>query len=140
MISLSPYLQFNGECEEAMTFYKDCIGGEFEFISYYKDGPTNLGGKKTAEHMMDKVMHLTWRFESNIIQACDSIDEVSSGGLVSLSVNLDDEERARKIFDQISSSGTVTFDLQTTFWNALFGVFTDKYGIQWKINCSIKGS
>ena len=138
MLRLNPYLEFNGDCEEAMSFYRDCVGGEFDFISYYKDGPTDLGGKPTPEHMMDKIMHLTWRFESNIVQACDAIDPILSGSQVTLSINLDDEKKAVKIFNKLSSTGNIILDLQTTFWGAVFGILSDKYGIRWKINCTIK--
>lgn len=135
-MELSPYLAFNGTCEEAMTFYKDCLGGEIESINRFRDGPDELGGTKIPEAMKDQVMHMTWRFDGNVVMACDSVDQVSEGGNVTLCIDIGEVDRVDAAFDQLSAGGTITMPLENTFWGARFGMFTDRYGVQWMFNCS----
>ena len=138
-MELSPYLAFNGTCEEAMTFYKDCLGGEFESINRFSDGPDEIGGTRIPEHMQDQVMHMTWRFDGNVVMACDSVDDVSKGGNVTLCIDMSEVDRVDAAFERLSEGGTMTLPLENTFWGARFGMFTDRFGVKWMFNCSVNG-
>ena len=135
-MKLNPYLAFNGTCEEAMTFYRDCLGGEFESINRFRDGPDEMGGTVIPAVMKDRVMHMTWRFEDNVVMACDSVGEVPEGGNVTLCIDIEDGDRVGAVFEMLSAGGTITFPLENTFWGARFGMFTDRYGVQWMFNSS----
>lgn len=137
-MQLNPYLAFNGNCEEALNFYKECLGGEFESINYFKDGPPEMGGTVIPEEMKDRVMHMTWRFDGNVVMASDSVGNNPSGGNISLSVNMDSVEQMETAFAKMSAGGQVTLPLGDTFWGARFGMFTDRFGINWMFNCHKK--
>ena len=139
-MKLNPYLSFEGTCEEALNFYKKCLGGEFEFVNRYKEGPPEMGGTKIPEEFMEKIMHMTWRFHDNVVMASDILGEIPKGGNITLSINIDDVNEMETVFDALSAGGQVTMPLQDTFWGARFGMFTDKFGIQWMFNCNISNS
>ncbi len=137
-MQLNPYLFFNGNCEEALNFYKECLGGEFESINRYKDGPDEMGGMKVPENFKEKVMHMTWRFDGNVVMASDGFEKVTDGGSVTLSVTVDNVDGMDTVFNKLSEGGKVTMPIQDTFWGARFGMFTDRYGIKWMFNCELK--
>lgn len=137
-MQLNPYLFFNGNCEEALNFYKECLGGEFESINRFKDGPDEMGGMKVPENYKEKVMHRTWRFDGNVVMASDGFEEISDGGNVTLSISMDNVDGMDTVFNKLSEGGKVTMPLQDTFWGARFGMFTDRYGIKWMFNCELK--
>ena len=137
-MQLNPYLFFNGNCEEALNFYKECLGGEFESINRFKDGPEEMGGMKVPEKFKEKVMHMTWRFDRNVVMASDGFEKVTDGGSVTLSVTVDNVDGMDTVFNKLSEGGQVTMPLQDTFWGARFGMFTDRYGIKWMFNCELK--
>jgi len=137
-MQLNPYLFFNGNCEEALNFYKECLGGEFESINRFKDGPEEMGGMKVPENFKEKVMHMTWRFDGNVVMASDGFEKVTDGGSVTLSVTVDNLDGMDTVFNKLSEGGQVTMPLQDTFWGARFGMFTDRYGIKWMFNCELK--
>jgi len=134
-MQLNPYLAFNGECEDAMNFYKDCLGGEIESLNRFKDGPKEMMGEPVPEHLLGKVMHMTLRFDENVIMASDSMKQQTVGGNVTLSIGMDSVEKMDAIFNKLSSGGEVSMPLQDTFWGARFGMFTDKFGVSWMFNC-----
>ena len=123
-MQLNPYLFFNGNCEEALNFYKECLGGEFESINRFKDGPEEMGGMKVPENFKEKVMHMTWRFDGNVVMASDGFEKVTDGGSVTLSVTVDNVDGMDTVFNKLSEGGQVTMPLQDTFWGARFGMFT----------------
>ncbi len=137
-MKLNPYLMFNGNCEEALNFYKECLGGKFESVNYFKDGPEEMGGKKIPEHLLGKVMHMTLRVDDGIIMASDSMGEVQAGSNITLSINMDDMDEMGAVFNKLSAGGRVTMPLQDTFWGSRFGMFTDKFDIKWMFNCHLK--
>lgn len=132
MKSLNVYLFFAGRCEEALTFYKECLGGEVISMQTFGDGPM-----KVDESQKDKVMHAEFRADDIFFMASDGMGdgEKIDGNSVTLSINLDDETEQEKIFKKLSDGGEVTMELQDTFWGARFGQLTDKFGINWMLNC-----
>ena len=136
-MQLNPYLAFHGNCEEALTFYKACLGGEFESLNRFKDGPDEMAGMKVPGLFKNKVMHMTWRFDGNVVMASDSLEPVPAGGHVTLSVSMDNVEAMNTIFNKLSEGGHVTMPLEDTFWGARFGMFTDRYGTKWMFNCAL---
>lgn len=132
MKSLNVYLFFGGRCEEALNFYKECMDGEITSLQRFGDAPMEVG-----EHEKDKVMHAEFRSEDIYFMASDGMEEqeVEQGNTVTLSINLDDEAEQEKMFRKLAEGGKVTMELQDTFWGARFGQLTDKFGINWMLNC-----
>ena len=137
MTTINPYLIFNGTCEEAFLFYKSVFGGEFPYIGKFKDMPMEGGPEISAEDA-NRVMHVSLPIgDGSILMGSDSnaaSGEVKMGDNVSLSINTDSREEADKLFNGLSSGGTVKMPMEKTFWGAYFGMFVDKFGIHWMIN------
>ena len=142
MATLSPYINFRGNCEEAFNFYKSVFGGDFGMVSRYKDMPSSEGA-----HMggMDgeKIMHVSLPIsrETSLMGSDIGGDWAThsvEGNNMQISINTQSEEEAKKIFNGLSAGGRVNMPLEKTFWGALFGMFTDKFGISWMVNYDYK--
>jgi PhnB protein len=139
MTKVNAYLNFNGNCEEAFSFYKSAFGGEFLYIGRYKDVPPTDRQIFQTEND-EKIMHLTLSIgKETILMGCDSPQAdgqgIIFGNNISLSINMDNKEEADRIFNELSVGGQVKMAMSQTFWGAYFGVLTDRFGINWLINC-----
>lgn len=136
MATVNPYLNFNGNTEEAFNFYKSVFGGEFTSLQRFKDTP--FGGQ-VAEGDREKIMHISLPIlKDMILFATDSLESMGQklevGNNFSLSISPDSEEQANKLFSALSEGGQITMPLEKAFWGAYFGMATDKFGIQWMVN------
>ena len=138
MASINPYLVFNGNCEEAFLFYKSVFGGEFPYIGKFKDMPPAEGNPVLSEAEGNKIMHVSLPIgDGSILMGSDSNSasgEIAFGQNISLSINAVSKEEADKLFNGLSAGGKVTMPMNQTFWGAYFGMFTDKFGINWMVN------
>lgn len=132
MKQLNFYLNFPGNCEEALHFYADCLGGKIDSLQRFGDAPGDYD-----EATKKLVMHATFSAGEIMFMASDHMPgtPVTSGNQVSLSLNLTDEAEQTAIFEKLSAGGNVTMELQDTFWGARFGMLVDKYGLSWMTNC-----
>jgi PhnB protein len=132
---LVPYLSFNGNCEEALNFYKKNLNGKILAIQRFGDAPMNV-----PLAMKKKVLHSSLQFGDNIIMASDSIpkNKIKQGNGMHLSIDVKDVKTINAVFKKMSAGGKVTMPLQDTFWGARFGMLVDKYGISWMFNCDKK--
>lgn len=136
MATINPYLNFKGNTEEAFNFYKSVFGGEFLVVQRFKDTP-EADRVPTAE--ANKIMHISLPIgKGNVLMATDALESmghsVTMGSNFHLSLSPDSEKEAEKLFSGLSAGGKVTVPLAKTFWNAYFGMFTDKFGISWMVN------
>jgi PhnB protein len=133
-ITLNPYLAFNGNCREAMTFYKEALGGELTIQSF---GESPMETK--PEHK-DRVMHATLTSGEAILMASDGMPEqkVNFGNSVSISISASNPADGERIFNNLSAGGTVAMPWEKTFWGAMFGMCKDKFGIDWMVNVELK--
>lgn len=136
MAQVNPYLTFNGNCEEAFTFYKSVFGGEFPYIGRFKDMPSD---KPLPPEAADLIMHVSLPIsKETTIMGSDSSEAfghvTKMGDNISLSINTESEEEATRLFNALSAGGKITMPLGKTFWGAYFGMFTDKFGINWMVN------
>ena len=141
MITVNVYLTFNGNCREAFNFYKSVFGGDFPYVGTYGEMPPQPG-MEIPDNMKDKIMHITLPIGGDtVIMGSDSggawASEVTPGNNFSLSVNTKDKDEALKIFDALSLGGKITMPLAETFWQSYFGMLTDKFGINWMVNCEL---
>ena len=131
-----PYLIFNGNCEEALNFYTKALGGNLGHMSRYSDVPPEQNQMNMAS---DKIMHTQFMKDGEVLlMASDGPTTDTDSGMVSLSLDYKDPGGMENAFAQLSDGGSVTMPLQDTFWNARFGMLTDKYGVKWMFNHDIK--
>lgn len=137
MAAINPYLTFNGNCEEAFLFYQSVFGGEFSYIGKFKDMPSEDDSKLTDADG-DKIMHVSLPIsKETVLMGSDTSEAyglVNPGTNFSISVNTDSTEEADKIFNGLSEGGKVIMPMENTFWGAYFGMFTDKFEINWMVN------
>ncbi|MDD4971768.1 MAG: VOC family protein [Paludibacter sp.] len=144
MTTLNPYLTFQGNCEEAFGFYKTVFGSEFQFVGRFKDMPENKN-YPVSEHDKELIMHISLPIsEETVLYGCDTSGAFSSsiisGNNISLSIETDSIEEATRIFNKLSDGGKITMPLDKTFWDAYFGMLTDKFGINWMVNYDLSKS
>lgn len=136
-MKLNPYITFDGTCEAAMNFYRNCLGGEFESLNYFKDGPADMGA---PAHLADKIMHMALRFGDNVLMGADSMGETPTAGNIALSMNADAVGNMDDVFNKLSVGGQIIMPLEDTFWGARFGMSMDKYGVKWMFNARIENA
>ena len=134
-MQLITYVSFAGNCEEALNFYKEVLDGEILQISHMGDGQMQV-----PEILKDKVMHARLRIGENVLYMSDTFDpsSIKQGNNISLSLEIEDTAKLEKLFKTLSEGGTVKMPLENTFWGARFGMFVDKFGIHWMMNCQLK--
>jgi PhnB protein len=140
-MQVEPYLFFTGKCEEALNFYKGIFGGEVVQVSRFKDMPGEVRREMSVGSEHDNlVMHATFKSPSFSFMASDARPGKEYGeGSISLSIGTSDEAEAQRLFDGLAQGGNVEMPMAVTFWSAKFGMLTDKYGIDWMINCDLGG-
>jgi len=137
MAQIVPYINFPGNTREAMNFYKDCLGGDVQFMTF--------GGSPIEEHMpqapKDGIVHSELTSGSFRLMASDMVSaaELTSGNNMSIMIDCDSEEQIRSYYDKLSAGGNPDHPVQPAFWGGLFGHLIDKFGIVWLLNCSPKG-
>lgn len=138
MTTVNVYLNFDGQCEEAFSFYKSVFGGEFSYIGRFNEMPQDENNK-LSEADGNKIMHVSLPIsaETNLFGS-DTVGAWSpklvQGNNYSISINASSKEEADRLFNGLSAGGQVTMPLENTFWGAYFGMFVDKFGINWMVN------
>jgi PhnB protein len=137
MAQLNSYLTFNGNCMEAMTFYRACLGGELE-LQTIADSPL---AKDLPQKMKKCILHATLKSDAIVIMGSDMAPStLIKGNTVSMMLTFNNEEEIRKAYTDLSKDGNATHPLEVTFFGALFGHLTDKFGHQWMFHYSLKNN
>lgn len=137
MATINVYLNFMGNTEEAFNFYKSVFGGEFlGGINRFKDTPH---GENMSSADKEKVMHVALPIgNGNVLMGTDLLESAGhkliSGNNYSISINADSKEEADNLFTKLSEGGKIEMPIADVFWGAYFGMFSDKFGIQWMVN------
>ncbi len=134
MATINTYLNFNGNTEEAFNFYKSVFGGEFKMLQRLKDTPE---ADKIPANEREKIMHVALPIGSNFLMGTDVLEtmpQITFGTNSSISIDADSFEEGNKLFDGLSLGGTVMMPFEKMFWGAYFGMFTDKFGVQWMMS------
>ena len=133
-MQIGSYLFFNGNCAEAMEFYKNCIGGEVQAMTI---GESPMAAEASPEDQ-NKVMNASlMKGEQALFMASDNfmdIDEVHHGNSVSIVLDCDSEEQLRDIYSKLVEGGKPGQTPQDVFWGAVYGDLHDKYGFRWMLN------
>ncbi|MEJ5995544.1 VOC family protein [Pedobacter sp. Du54] len=137
MATTNTYLNFNGNCEEAFTFYKSVFGGEFNYIGRFNEMPPKEG-QAMPEEMGKLIMHVSLPIGTSILMGSDTGGEWASsfkqGNNFSVSITAESKEEADRLFAGLGDGGNITMPLNETFWGDYFGMLTDKFGIGWMMS------
>lgn len=139
MTTANIYLNFNGNCEEAFSFYKTVFGGEFPYVGRFGEMPVQEGCAPMPDDMKNQIMHISLPVGGGTILMGSDVGgewapSFRQGNNFSISLNTDSAEEADRLFNGLSAGGTVTMPMQKTFWGDYFGMFTDRFGINWMIS------
>ena len=136
MALINPHINFNGNAEEAFTYYKSVFGGDFAMIMRFKDlaGP----GAAFEEKEANKIMHIALPIGPNVLMGNDvpeSMGRVNEQENRSkIAIGAASREEVDKLFTGLSAGGSVEVPMADSPWGSYFGMFRDKYGIEWMID------
>ncbi len=136
MALINPHINFNGNAEEAFNFYKSVFGGEFAKIMRFKDVETPDFPVEASE--ADKIMHIALPIGKNVLMANDvpafmgRTNENENRSKISISA--ESKEEADKLFNGLSSGGNIEMPMENSPWGSYFGMFRDKFGIEWMVD------
>ena len=134
MAAINTYLTFDGNTEEVFNFYKSVFGTEFVTFQRFKDMPQS---DEMPAGEGERVMHVSLPIgHGSILMGSDTSlkHQHTPGNNFSLSLDAASEDEANRLFNGLSEGGNVTMPMEKMFWGAYFGMFTDKFGIQWMVN------
>lgn len=135
MALINPHINFNGNAEEAFNFYKSVFGGDFTVIMRFKD--LSVAEFPISEKEADKIMHIALPIGQNVLMANDvpemlgRVNENENRSKISISTET--REEADKLFNGLSAGGSVEMPIGDSPWGSYFGMFRDKYGIEWMV-------
>jgi PhnB protein len=132
MTNINAYLTFGGNCREAMSFYKDVLGGELQLQTI---GESPMADKMPPD-MKDYILHAQLTNGALLLMGSDMVSEqgLQKGNAVSLMLACESEATIKDYYKKLSAEGQAAHPLEDTFWGALFGDLTDKYGNHWLLN------
>ena len=132
MSQINAYLTFNGNCRQAMNFYKEVLDGE---LSLQTIGESPMADKMPSK-MKDCILHSQLTKGDLILMGSDMVCEqgLLKGNSVTLMLACNSEEEIKNCYEKLSAQGKATHPLENTFWGALFGGLTDKFGNHWLLN------
>lgn len=136
MALINPHINFNGNAEEAFTFYKSVFGGEFAMIVRFKD--MSSAEFPVAENEANKIMHIALPIGKNVLMGNDvpefmgRVNENENRSKISISA--ESREEADKLFNGLTAGGDVEVPMADSPWGSYFGMFRDKYGIEWMVD------
>ena len=136
MAQINPHINFNGNAEEAFTFYKSVFGGEFAKIIRFKD----LASAEFPVHKKEenKIMHIALPIGKNTLMAND-VPEIlgrvnENENRSKISISTESKEEADKLFNGLSAGGQIEMPIADSPWGTYFAMFRDKYGIEWMVD------
>ncbi|GCC52719.1 VOC family protein [Chryseotalea sanaruensis] len=136
MAQINPHVNFNGNAEEAFTFYKSVFGGEFAKIIRFKDLASDEFTVKESE--ANKIMHIALPIGKSILMAND-VPEIlgptnENENRSKIVISAESKEEADKLFSGLSAGGQIEMPITDSPWGTYFGMFRDKYGIEWMVD------
>jgi PhnB protein len=136
MASINPHINFNGNAEEAFNFYKSVFGGEFAKIVRFKDIAS--AEFPVADNEVNKIMHIAFPIGKSILMAND-VPEIlgrtnENENRSKIVITAESKEEADKLFNGLSEGGQIEMPISDSPWGSYFGMFRDKYGIEWMID------
>ncbi len=132
---IQSYLFFNGNCAEAVEFYRKALGAVVEFSMRFKESPEPPPPGMVPPNWGDKIMHTSFKVGQTTVMASDGCGPEAKGFQgFSLSLSVVTEAEADRYFNALAAGGKVTMPLNKTFWSPRFGMLEDKFGIGWMVS------
>jgi len=131
MTQINAYLNFSGNCREALSFYHECIGGELEMQT--------IGGSPVEAQcpaaMKDQILHGSLTKGTLVLMGSDMVgpDGIMRGNNISLALSCSSEQEIDHFYNNLAKGGEMVHPLQKEFWGATFGIVHDKFGIRWML-------
>jgi PhnB protein len=142
MTQINPHINFNGNAEEAFTFYKSVFGGEFAIIMRFKD--ISSPEFPVTEKEANKIMHISLPIGKNVLMANDVPESMGktneNENRSKISISAESKEEADRLFNGLSVGGQIEVPIGDSPWGSYFGMFRDKYGIEWIVDFDPKYS
>lgn len=137
MAQINPYIHFNGNAEEAFNFYKSVFGGEFAMVMRFKD--LNIPGSIASESEANKIMHIALPIgQHDILLGSDSPAALGVHNLnetrSKISINAESKDEADHLYNGLSADGSIEMPIADSPWGSYFGMFRDKFGIEWMVD------
>jgi PhnB protein len=135
--AVNPYLNFEGNTEEAFEFYRSVFGGEFAGLIRFRDFPGNPMGVPDEE--LDRIAHMALPLgEGNLLMGTDIIcawaDDFKMGNHSHIHLDVASAGEAERLFGALGEGGHATMPLQRTEWAELYGNLVDRFGVQWMVS------
>jgi PhnB protein len=137
MAQISPYIHFNGNAEEAFTFYKSVFGGEFAMITRFKD--MSIPERPISENEANKIMHIALPIGNcSVLMGSDTPEfmgkQNENENRSKILISAESKEKADQLFNGLSAGGKIEMPIADSPWGSYFGMFRDKYGIEWMVD------
>jgi PhnB protein len=138
MATINPYINFNGNAEEAFNFYKSVFGGEFVTLVRFKDMPSNPEFT-ISESEAEKIMHIALPIGKHNVLMANDVPEFmgrvnENENRSKIAVSAESKEEADKIYNGLSVGGNIEMPIADSPWGSYFAMFRDKYGIEWTVD------
>jgi len=135
MAMINPHINFNGNAEEAFQFYRSVFGGEFTKVIRFKE--LSSSGFQVPDHEMNKIMHIALPIGNNVLMANDVPEHLGrvneNENRSKISVSAVTRQEADQLFVGLSAGGNIEMPIGDSPWGTYFGMFRDKFGIEWMI-------
>lgn len=133
---LNAYLSFDGNCEEAFRYYEKHLGGKITAMLPYSEEPKGGSGMAVPDAWKKKIMHASMTIGESVLMGGDPPPPYYRKPQgVSVNISMNDVDKAERMFGALADGGEITMPFAQTFWVKRFGMVTDKFGVQWMINC-----
>ena len=137
MAQINPYIHFNGNAEEAFAFYKSVFGGDFAMVMRFKD--LTFEGSIATDEEANKIMHIALPIgKHNILMGSDTPAALGTHNenetRSKISISAESKAEADQLFNGLSAGGQVEMPIQDSPWGSYFGMFRDKFGIEWMVD------
>jgi PhnB protein len=136
MASINPYIHFNGNAEEAFTFYQSVFGSKFASIVRFKD--MNFDGAPNLEKEAEKIMHIALPVGNHsMLMGSDTPEQMGKHSETEtrskICISTESKDEANRIFEGLSKDGEIEMPIEDSPWGTYFGMFRDKFGIEWMV-------
>jgi PhnB protein len=137
---VQPYLFFNGNCEQAVEFYRKALGAKIEMMMRFKESPEPAPPGMVPPGFENKIMHSSFSIGETTLMASDGCsNEKANFQGFSLSLSVPNEAEADRVFAALADGGKVGMPLAKTFWSPRFGMLEDRFGVGWMVSVAPAG-
>jgi PhnB protein len=127
---LIPSIHFQGNCDEAISFYKEVFGAEANEVFYAKDAPADSGMESLPPNF---VMHSEVFICGTNFSLTDGSEQPITGDHISFMISFDTKEEVKAAYDKLQVDGRIVDPLAPTFWSDLYGYVVDRFGVNWQV-------